>query len=164
MLGIYRVRLMVLSPLSTIFQPYRGDQFYRRRTRNTWRKLPICHKLLTNFIKLCCIGYTSPTTEFELTTLVVMTQVVVNPTNIRPRPRQYLVNQWYDKQTMQINSEHKHYCNKTIAIFYLLTDSLLVRVNSIYCNITGKYVTEKHVGIQYIITCYACRSGSKLCM
>jgi hypothetical protein len=59
---------------------------------------------------------------------------------------------------MQINSEHKYYCNKTIAIFYLLTDSLLVRVNSIFCNITGKYVTEKHVGIQYIITCYVCRN------
>jgi len=65
---------------------------------------------------------------------------------------------------MQINSEHKYYCSKTIAIFYLLTDSLLVRVNSIDCNITGKYVTEKHVGIQYINTCYACRSASKLCM
>ena len=39
---------------------------------NTWRKQPNCRKSLTNFITYCCIEYTSPWTQFELTTLVVI--------------------------------------------------------------------------------------------
>ena len=40
--------------------------------RSTWRKLPTCRKSLTNYIKQCCIEYTSPWTGFELTILVVI--------------------------------------------------------------------------------------------
>ena len=39
---------------------------------STRRKPPTCRKSLTNFITLCCIGYTSPWAGFKLTTLVVI--------------------------------------------------------------------------------------------
>jgi hypothetical protein len=39
-----------LTPLSTIFQLYRGGQFYWWGNRSIQRKPPTCRKLLTNFI------------------------------------------------------------------------------------------------------------------
>ena len=43
------VGVTVLTPLSTISQLYRGCQFYWWSTK---RKLPTCHKSLTNFITM----------------------------------------------------------------------------------------------------------------
>ena len=51
---------MVLMPLSTLFQLYRGGQvFVGGRNRSTRRKPPTCRKSLTHFIT-CFIEYTSP--------------------------------------------------------------------------------------------------------
>ena len=76
--------LWCLTPFSTIFQLYRGSQFYWVRKPQTWRKS------LTNFISWCRIEYTSHKAGFELTTLVVyalIVQVVVNLTTLRSRQR-----------------------------------------------------------------------------
>jgi hypothetical protein len=55
--------------------------------RSTRRKPPTCRKTLTNLITSCFFRVHLAMNWFELTTLAVIAQVVVNSTTIRSRPR-----------------------------------------------------------------------------
>ena len=56
-------------PLSTVFQLYRGHQFYWWTKPEDRRKPPTCHKSLTNYHIML---YTSLWLRFELTTSMVI--------------------------------------------------------------------------------------------
>jgi hypothetical protein len=51
--------------------------------RSNQRIPPTCRRSLTNFITYCCIKYTTPWTWFELTTVVVIAEIVESLTAIR---------------------------------------------------------------------------------
>jgi len=65
------IGLWCLTPLSTIFQLYRGVSFIDGGNRSTRRKPPTCRRSLTNFLTQCCIAYTSQWAGFEMRTLLL---------------------------------------------------------------------------------------------
>ena len=64
--------LWCLSHFQHYFSYIMAVSFIGGGNQSIRRKLPNCHKSLTNFITWCCIEYTSPSTGFKLTALVVI--------------------------------------------------------------------------------------------
>jgi hypothetical protein len=72
---IFQLRIMVMvfsATFNTISANSWQSVLLVEVNRSIRRKPPTCHKSLPNFITKYCFEYTSPSTGFELTTLVVM--------------------------------------------------------------------------------------------
>ena len=83
------VELLGLTPLSTIFQLYRGGQFYWWGKPEYPRKALTCRKSLTKVYYIMLYGVHLAVARFELTiSLVIYTEckLVVNPTTMGSRP------------------------------------------------------------------------------
>ena len=102
--------LWCLTPLSTLFQLYRGSQFYWWRKPEYSAKTTECRKSLTNLTHI--VVSSTPRHERKSKSqlqlwYVLIAQVVVNPTYMESRPRRHLCKIRYTRHRTKTKTKNK---------------------------------------------------------
>ena len=127
------VGLWCLTPFQQYFSYIVVVSFIFGGNRSIRRKPAICRKLLTIFITLCCIEYTSPWMGLELTTLIMIISlialVVIHSTIIRSRPR---------RNDISCKLWYTFYCG-LFKIYYIKCSLSVCSICMLLCSICPEY-------------------------